>query len=220
MFDGFNDMTMKYLELISKHNNKEAFDSNRLLYDQGIKVPCEQLFCELSLFFSSIDPDLIICKRRCLSTPYNDARFCAQRPMKEYFYVRFKTGHSKPENTLGFFFDASQFCYRYGLNIYHLNSRGMEKIRHHMLNNRRKADLLIKEFRSIRSLQLVGQPYVKDHFAGENGAIKEWLNMKTISFHRIEEVNHLFFERVLVDILMDEYTKIIDLYFFIKDALK
>lgn len=217
MFEGFNDSTIKYFELMVQQNDKDVFKRNQLLYEEGIKIPCEQLFYELAVFFA--DLDLTINKRRCLSSPYNDARFCAARPMKEYIYLRFKVALSRQDNLIGFFFDASKMFFKYGLNIYNLNSRGMEKIRQEILNNKRAANRLIKQFENNSSLQLVGQSYVKENYLEENKTIRKWLNMKTISFHHKEEINPLFFKRKLLENMLEAYAEIKDIYFFLKKAL-
>ena len=94
------------------------------LFNEGIKEPLEQLYYELSNFIMSYDPDLTTEKRRCMSSPYNDARFCTGKPIKEYFYIRFRISQSlqNKNNILGLFFDASKSRYKYGINIYNLNT--------------------------------------------------------------------------------------------------
>ncbi len=139
--------------------------------------------------------------------------------MKEYIYLRFKVALSRQDNLIGFFFDASKMFFKYGLNIYNLNSRGMEKIRQEILNNKRAANRLIKQFENNSSLQLVGQSYVKENYLEENKTIRKWLNMKTISFHHKEEINPLFFKRKLLENMLEAYAEIKDIYFFLKKAL-
>lgn len=75
------------------------------LFNEGIKEPLEQLYYELSNFIMSYDPDLTTEKRRCISSPYNDARFCTGKPIKEYFYIRFRISQSlqNKNNILGLF---------------------------------------------------------------------------------------------------------------------
>lgn len=219
VFQGFNESTIKYFELMEYENDKMNFIKNQVLYEDGIKQPLEQLFYELSNFFSVLDYDLTINKRRCISSPYNDARFCAGRLMKEYIYIRFKVNRMKKENTLGFFFDASKTNYRYGLNIYNLNSRGMELIRNEILTNRKEAKSLIKQFNSSATMKLEGKRYVRDYFPAEEEALKKWLNMRTISICCKEEMNSVFFERTLLDNLLSAYSDISEIYFFLKRAL-
>ena len=219
MFSGFNDSTIKYFVLIECQNDKYTFKSNHTLYEEGIKQPCEHLFDELASFLTCLDNNLILNKRICISSPYNDARFCAGTPMKQYFYIKFKTHNSRSENIPGFFFDASRKCYKYGMNIYNMNALGMEKIRQAILDNKKTAIHLIEQFEHSNTFQLVGKSYVQDHFPNENNTIKKWLNMKTISFHHKEDINPVFFQRALLDNIINAYSEIKDLYSFVKKAL-
>ncbi len=219
MFDGFNGSTIKYFELMERKNDKQSFKENELLFMEGIQQPLEELFYELSNFFSNMDFDLSINKRRCISSPYNDARFCGNRPIKEYIYIRFKVNRRSKENTIGFFFDASKTNFKYGLNIYDLNSQGMELIRNKILDNRKQAKSLINQFNEKRTMQLAGKTYVKDNFPNEDIVLKNWLNMRTISFYHKEEINPVFFNNALLEDMINAYDNMKKIYFFVKDAL-
>lgn len=219
MFEGFNDSTINYFELIEYQNDKENFVKNRLLYEEGIQLPLEQMFYELANYFSNLDFDLVINKRSCISSPYNDARFCVGKPIKEYIYIKFKVNRIKRENTLGFFFDASKTNFKYGLNIYNSNSKGMERVRTEILNNKKKAKDLIRKFSESNNMQLVGKTYVKDYFPEEENILKSWLNMRTISIYHKEEMNSVFFKRDLLVNMLKAYAEIEDIYFFLKEAI-
>lgn len=115
-----------------------------MLYLEGVKYPLEELYYELYSYFSKIDSDLLTNKRRSISSAYNDARFCSDNPIKEYFYIRFKKDTANKKNALGFFFDASLDGYKFGLNIYNLDARGMEKIRDYILDNKHYSKEIIE----------------------------------------------------------------------------
>ena len=100
-----------------------------------------------------------------------------------------------------------------------MNALGMEKIRQAILDNKKTAIHLIEQFEHSNTFQLVGKSYVQDHFPNENNTIKKWLNMKTISFHHKEDINPVFFQRALLDNIINAYSEIKDLYSFVKKAL-
>ncbi|MDE7340389.1 MAG: hypothetical protein K2N80_07480 [Lachnospiraceae bacterium] len=60
-----------------KDNCKRTHQENAGLYLDGVKYPLEELYYELYSYFSKIDSDLLSNKRRCISSAYNDARFCS-----------------------------------------------------------------------------------------------------------------------------------------------
>ena len=119
--EGFNLFVKEVLQADIKFSDNfvvEREKENMDLFNEGIKEPLEQLYYELSNFIMSYDPDLTTEKRRCISSPYNDARFCTGKPIKEYFYIRFRISQSlqNKNNILGLFFDASKSRYKYGIN--------------------------------------------------------------------------------------------------------
>ena len=90
MFQGFNESTIMYYKAIHKENSKKVYQDNEQLYLEGVKFPLDELYFELYNYFNGIDRDLLSNRRRCVSSAYNDARFCCETPIKEYFYIRFK----------------------------------------------------------------------------------------------------------------------------------
>lgn len=220
MFNGFNQATMKYFNKITMNNTKANYEENKALYYEGVSEPLEQLYIELSGFFYSIDSDLTTSKRRCISSPFNDARFCRDNPIKEYFYLRFRVNKERRENIVGFYFDASLDGYKYGLNIYHLNSNGMGKIRECIISDKTNAQKIIRHFNRVGLMEMSGVKYKKESFMEYDKTLREWLNMLTITFAHQEKINPRFFDRRIYEDMLNAYRETIDLYKFIKLALE
>lgn len=220
MFQGFHKETMDFLEAISKNNNRTEFKNKETLYVEGIKEPLEELYHELYEYFSEYDMTLLHNKRKCISSAYNDARFCKDNPIKEYFYLRFKQDKSDKKNAIGFFFDAGLDGYRYGLNIYHMNARGMEKIRNEILDNKHFATSAIQKLNECGLFSLQGEKYKKETYPSENEVLREWLERKEISFIHEEPINKAFFERTLLKNIMFSYDSLRSVYDMIKEGLE
>ncbi len=219
MFCGFNEATVKYYEAIGRENTKTAHQANALLYTEGIKEPLEALYFALHAYFERLDSDLLHAKRRCVSSAYNDARFCGSAPIKEYCYVRFKLERPGGKNAPGFFFDASLDGYKYGLNIYNMDARGMEKLRSYMLDNRSFATDIIRKFNDARLLKVCGDLYKRPNYPDENDILREWLEHRRISFVQEESLNARFFKPVLLDDIRASFDSVRDVYFMIKEAV-
>ena len=82
MFKGFCESTIQYWQRIEENNSKATFLDCKELYQTGIQQPLEALYEDLLDYFELLDPDLNFKKNSCISSPYNDARFCGDRPMK------------------------------------------------------------------------------------------------------------------------------------------
>lgn len=219
MFRGFNTSTVEYFEAIRKENSKKTYNENAALYLEGIKYPLDELYMELYNFFGDRDNDLLSNKRRCLSSAYNDARFSREAPIKEYFYIRFKLDKADRKNMLGFFFDASLDGYKYGLNIYKPDARGMERIRDYILDNRHFAAEVIEKFIGLNLLELQGEKYKNPSYTGENVLLQEWLERKRISFIYTESLNPCFYERAILERICRAFDSAMDVYFMLKEAL-
>lgn len=219
MFDGFNQSTIKYFEAIRKNNSKIAHTDNEILYIEGVKQPLEELYFELSHYFNKLDNDLSGSKKRCISSPYHDARFCGNTPIKEYCYVRFKLDRKDRKNTLGFFFDASLDGYRYGLNIYDMTAKGMGKIREYMLDNRNFATDLIQRFNTSGLLEARGAIYKKPNYPDEREVLRCWLEHKNLAFLHEDTLSEKFFDRKLLDEICCSFDSVADVYFMLKKAI-
>lgn len=220
MFEGFNESTVKYYQLIKNCNSKDIHKENEALYFTGIKYPLEALYYELYDYFRKLDSDLLSSKRRCISTAYNDARFCRESPIKEYFYVKFKLDIMNKKNALGFFFDASLTGYKFGLNIYNLDARGMEKIRNYLLNNKQYAKKVIDKFNRSGLLKVRGEKYKRKCYAEENAVLQEWLEHKQLFFVQESELGSNFYSRDILDDILAVFDNTQEVYFMLKEALQ
>lgn len=219
MFRGFNTSTVEYFEAIRKENSKKTYNENTALYLEGIKYPLDELYMELYNFFGERDGDLLSNKRRCLSSAYNDARFSRETPIKEYFYIRFKLDKADRKNMSGFFFDASLDGYKYGLNIYKPDARGMERIRDYILDNRHFASEVIEKFSRLNLLELQGEKYKNPSYTGENALLQEWLERKRISLIHAEPLNPCFYERAILERICEAFDSAMGVYYMLKEAL-
>jgi uncharacterized protein (DUF2461 family) len=219
MFEGFNESTTGYYQAVRKDNCKRTHQENAVLYLDGVKYSLEELYYELYSYFSKIDSDLLSNKRRCISSAYNDARFCSEAPIKEYFYIRFKLEKENKKNALGFFFDASLTGYKFGLNIYHLNAEGMKKIRDYILDNRYFAKGVIEKFNEAGLLEVRGEKYKRASYPEEDTVLQEWLERRRISFVHEDEISSIFYERNMLAFILKAFDSAQDVYFMLKEAL-
>lgn len=219
MFEGFNEATIGYYKAIGKNNCKAAHQENKKLYLEGVKYPLEELYYELYSYFSKVDSDLLCNKRRCISSAYNDARFCSGAPIKEYFYIRFKLDKADKKNALGFFLDASLTGYKFGLNIYNLDARGMERVRDYILDHKHFAKEVIEKFNKIGLLEVRGEKYKRAYYPQEDAVLQEWLERKRISFVHEDALSNIFYGREMLELVLAAFDSVHDVYFMLKEAL-
>ncbi|MDE7327347.1 MAG: DUF2461 family protein [Lachnospiraceae bacterium] len=219
MFQGFNESTIMYYEAIRKENCKRVYQDNERLYLDGVKSPLDELYFELYHYFHEVDRDLLSNRRRCISSAYNDARFCCGAPLKEYFYIRFKLNKTNKKNALGFFFDASLDGYKYGLDIYKPDASGINKIRDYILDNKHSAKKVIEDFNKAGLLELHGEKYKKAHYPKEDIILQEWLERKRISFIHKENLGAIFYGREILNNILSAFDSVKEVYIMLKEAL-
>ena len=219
MFCGFNDATLQYYEAIRRENSKINHKENEKLYIEGVKRPLEELYLELYNFFNTFDRDLLGNKRSSLSSAYNDARFSHDTPIKEYFYVRFKLNKANKKNAPGFFFDASLDGYKYGLNIYKADARGMERIREYLMDNGQYAVQIIQQYNQTDLLEIRGEMYKRPNYPNENPILQPWLERKNISFIHEGDLDAAFFDREILNRMCASFESVKDVYFMLKEAV-
>ena len=219
MFQGFNESTILYYKAICKENCKRVYQENEQLYLEGVKWPLEELYIEWYNYFGRVDGDLLSNRRRCISSAYNDARFCRGTPVKEYFYIRFKLNKIDRKNALGFFFDASLDGYKYGLNLYNPDAGGMNRIRDYILNHKHAARGVIEAFNGTGLLEMQGEKNQRASYPKEDIVLREWLERKRISFIQEENLNAAFYKREMLDKIFSAFDSVNEVYFMLKEAL-
>lgn len=219
MFQGFNDSTIKYFEAIQRENSKINYKANEQYFFEGVKEPLEELYYELFQYFGTIDAQLLSSKRRCVSSAYNDARFCREEPIKEYFYIRFKLDKGGRKSMPGFFLDASLEGYRCGMSIYKPEPKDMEKIREYFLDNKYSAIEAVQKFTTAGLLELQGESYKKVHYPEADDVLKPILERKRLAFVKESALNDTFFSRNLLDTMLAAYDSVADIYQLMKEAL-
>lgn len=219
MFQGFNESTIKYFEAIRKENSRSNYKEHETLYFEGVKEPLEELYYELFHYFGSVDSRLLSSKRRCISSAYNDARFCREEPIKEYLYIRFKLDKGDKKSAPGFFLDASLEGYRYGMSIYKPESKDMEKIREYFLDNKYSAIDAVQKFRKADLLELQGDVYKKQHYPEADAVLQPLLERKRMAFVWEGALDEAFFARSLLDNMLAAYDSVMDIYRLMEEAL-
>lgn len=220
MFQGFNEATITYFEAIRRENSKSNYKAQEQYYFEGVKEPLEELYYELFNYFSNVDNALLSSKRRCISSAYNDARFCREEPIKEYLYIRFKLDKGEKKSAPGFFLDASLEGYRYGMSIYKPEPRDMESIREYFLDNKYSAMDAVKKFQNAELLELQGELYKKPHYPEADPVLQPLLERKRLAFVQERALDETFFSRKLLEDMLEAFDSVGDIYRLMKEAKK
>ena len=109
--------------------------------------------------------------------------------------------------------------YKFGLNIYNSDAKGMEKIREYILDNRNFAKGVIEKFNESGLLGVQGEKYKRACYPEEDVVLQEWLERRRISFVHEDELSDVFFGRDMLECMLAGFDSVQDVYFMLKEAL-
>jgi uncharacterized protein (DUF2461 family) len=218
MFTGFKVDTFELFKKIMINNNKEYFNEHKNEYELFIKLPLTELYYDLLNTITDIDKQLEYKLSRCISTPYTDARFMREKPIKEYVYIRFKLRRDRKNDIPGFFFDASIDSVRFGLKIYNITALGMENIRQKLLKDIPYYNRYIKKLEKNEITIKHCEKYKRDHYPTIKDPLKNWLNSKDINICYLSDKNILLKSELRNEISHTFY-QLENIYDLIKNCL-
>jgi uncharacterized protein (TIGR02453 family) len=216
MFNGFTKKTLVFFNEIKHNNSKLYFNEHRNEYNLYVKEPLIQLFNRLIEPLTEFDSQIEHRLQKCMSSPYADARFCREKPIKEYMYLRFKLARDRETDIPGFYFDASAGLIRYGIKIYNTTSNGMQKIRDYIMNNRRPFQRAVQKIENLPEITIGGNPFKKDHYPAIDEPLKKWLNFRDINLFCTLRDYDLFFKADLAGIIAETFDCLKPLFRIIK----
>lgn len=218
-FQGFTERTLEYFLNICLDNTKSNFEANRQLYNEHVKAPLRELHDALVPVMLGIDKDICVKQARCVSGAYNDARFSRSVPVKTYMYLHFCAETGRETDVPGFFLDASYDGCRYGLQLYHRTTQGMQKLRDAVLENSEYFYEMASEIERREEFSLEGDLFKKDRFPGTPPILNNWLNRKSWWLGTTHPPDDDFVSPGLVTRLSEGFLSLERLYRFMNESL-
>ena len=213
---GFSPEMRDFLFKLQFENTFARTEELKPEYKKYITEPLKQLYEAVAPTIAELDEELSTRPAKCVSSPYTDRRFSPEMPFKDYGYLRFRLPGDEYD-IIGFYFDVGLDGYAYGVRIYYQTTGGMRKIRDYCLSHRAEA---VKALRAVKGFNILGKSYVKDHFPDEKGALKNFLNMRTVRVCVEKPLSEEIFSSSFADTLKASFIKLEPFYRLIKNAAK
>ena len=96
----------------------------------------------------------------------------------------------------------------------------MEQIRGKLLENEQKSRKLIRRLEEKQALEVSGEFYKRSYYPDKDAGLRKWLDRKSIHFSHEEPMNQAFFERTLLENMLEAFEQIREVYFLLKQALR
>ena len=162
----FPQSTIKFLTALSKNNNKEWFEKNRMRYDFELLQPAMQFVIDLGEKLLDLSPNINAIPKidKSIFRLYRDVRFSKNKtPFKTNLGLYFWEGRGKKMECSGFYFHIEPKLFFLGTGMYMFTKDQLKKYREIVsdpLKGKQLNDILTKLLKN-KKLTLGGKTYKK-----------------------------------------------------------
>ena len=128
----FPQSTIKFLTALSKNNNKEWFEKNRVRYDFELLQPAVQFVIDMGEKLADLSPNIIAIPKidKSIFRLYRDVRFSKNKaPFKTNLGLYFWEGRGKKMECSGFYFHIEPKLFFLGAGMYMFTNDQLKKYR-------------------------------------------------------------------------------------------
>jgi uncharacterized protein (TIGR02453 family) len=162
----FPQSTVKFLSALSKNNNKEWFEKNRVRYDFELLQPAIQFVIDLGEKLSELSPNINAIPKidKSIFRLYRDVRFSKNKaPFKTNLGLYFWEGRGKKMECSGLYFHIEPKLFFLGAGIYMFTKDQLKKYRDIVSDPAKGKELsdIVNKLLKKKKYQLGGKTYKK-----------------------------------------------------------
>ena len=162
----FPQSTIKFLTALSKNNNKEWFEKNRMRYDFELLQPAMQFVIDLGEKLLDLSPNINAIPKidKSIFRLYRDVRFSKNKtPFKTNLGLYFWEGRGKKMECSGFYFHIEPKLFFLGAGIYMFTKDLLKKYREIVSDPSRGKQLndILAKLLKNKKFNLGGKTYKK-----------------------------------------------------------
>jgi uncharacterized protein (TIGR02453 family) len=162
----FPQSTIKFLTALSKNNNKEWFEKNRVRYDFELLQPAIQFVIDLGEKLSELSPNINAIPKidKSIFRLYRDVRFSKNKaPFKTNLGLYFWEGRGKKMECSGLYFHIEPKLFFLGAGMYQFTNDQLKKYREIVSDPLKGKGLndLVNKLLMNKKYQLGGKTYKK-----------------------------------------------------------
>lgn len=162
----FPQSTIKFLTALSKNNNKDWFEKNRVRYDFELLQPAVQFVIDLGERLSELSPNINAIPKvdKSIFRLYRDIRFSKNKaPFKTNLGLYFWEGRAKKMECSGLYFHIEPKLFFLGAGMYQFTNDQLKKYRELVSDpiKGKELDVLVNRLLKNKKYQLGGKTYKK-----------------------------------------------------------
>lgn len=163
-FNGFSNISQKFLLDLANNNNRDWFAENKQIYKDYVESESIQLFAAVADTMQLIDPSFEIEPKpaKVLSRIYRDIRFSKDKtPYRTSVWFSFKRSGKEWKEYPAYFFELSANSYSYGMGYYEANKNTMDRLRSEIEENSEAVFSMMDNLVRNTKFQIEGDKYKK-----------------------------------------------------------
>lgn len=218
-FTGFSPATIQFFKDLRENNNKPWFDENKHIYESVLLKPLKALVLAMTPGMYAIDSQIDFRTTRVLSRIYRDVRFSYDKsPYKAHMWMTFQRFVPEWENFPAFFTEFSAEGYRYGMGLYGSKKKVMDSFRSKVEYEQDHFKEITKNLTTKYGFKLEGEEYKRPLKNDLPEYFQTWVQRKSSYLIKNCPVGEEMFSEELVQVLVDDFTAMKQLYEFFVDA--
>lgn len=217
-FNGFTQKSLDFLFENRMHNSKTWFEEHRKEYEELVLNPLRELVVALTPQMLQIDPQFTVEPKvnKTIARIYRDTRFSKDKSLfRDELWITFMRNKRFWEGLPGYYFLFSPAGFLYGFGYYEASTESMESLRTMVLNRDKAFLSALKAYENQKIFKITGQKYKRTKYPAEPENMREWLDLKNISFDCKSADFNMLFSPSLVNLLADGFETLKPLYDFI-----
>lgn len=192
----FNQSSFKFLQKLSKNNNRDWFNEHKQEYEDEIRTPALIFIADMSDDLATLSPHFYAVPKKVggsLMRVYRDVRFSKDKtPYKTHVGIQFRHAMGKDVHSPGFYLHVEKSNCFVGVGIWRPDSSSLSKIREYIVAKEKQwlAASLDKKFRKqfdFTGESLINAPrgYAKDHPLLEDLKRKDYIALSRLTDEEI-----------------------------------
>lgn len=218
----FSGESLMFLDENKLNNSRSWFQENRSRYQEHLQKPFIRLVNELSPEMLKIDEyfETSPAIGKTLSRIHRDTRFSKDKSLyRDSMWLTFRTRMKNVHDYPSFYFELMPHSYSYGMGFFCAGAPVMNAFRAAITANEEKFSKIVRKLEKNTSFVPEGEKYVRSKYTGTNDTVREWFDRKNIYVHySSSKVTETFDFENLRDTLVSEFSKLSDLYRFMKES--
>lgn len=217
IFSGFSADSVGFFRELEANNNKQWFEANRSRYNE-LHASFTDLILSLNDAMLSIDPDLEVNPRKCISRIYRDMRFSRDRtPYRTCMWFSYKRPVADMNEKPVFFFELSADIYRYGMGFYAATRSALDSYRSGITKDPSGFSAMVRSVEK-KGFSPLGDTYKKRIENSLPDNLQELYHKKNLYLMKTCAVDDLIFSPGIVKKLSSDFKTLSAFYKFLWDT--